>query len=259
MNSALYRGTVTHTRLEPFGHRFRYRVYYGLFDLDELPDLDRSLRWFSVGRFNLFGFDPRDHGPADGGPLRPWAEALLAEAGIDLEGGRIEVLAYPRVLGHVFDPISLWYCHGPEGDLRGVLHEVRNTFGHRHTYVVPIRDASDLRHSTSKMLHVSPFNDMDQTYDFTVTPPGRRLALSIVQSRAEDGVFFRAGLRLARLPMNDRTLVRLFLTHPLLTLKVIGSIHWQAFRIWVKGGRYHRVPQPPSNHHTIVEPLEIAS
>jgi DUF1365 family protein len=259
MRSALYRGTVTHTRLRSFQHSFRYRVYYGLFDIDELDRLDNRLRWFSSGRFNLMGFAVRDHGPADGTPLRPWAERLLAEAGVDLGGGRIEILAHPRVLGHVFDPISVWYCYGPDDELRGILHEVRNTFGHRHTYVVPISDASSLRHRAAKQLHVSPFNEMEQTYDFTVTLPGRRLGIAIEQSRPADGVFFRAGLRLTRLPFADRTILRLFFGHPLLTLKVVSGIHWQALKIWLKGGRYHPVPAPPQTEATIAETIEVTS
>ena len=250
MRSALYRGRVRHTRLEPFGHRFEYRVFYGLFDIDELDDLDHSLRLFSVDRWNLLGFHRRDHGPADGSPLRPWAEALAARAGVDLDGGPILLLAYPRVLGYVFDPISVWYCHGPEGDLRAVIHEVRNTFGHRHAYVARV-DGDTLRHSADKRLHVSPFNDMDQVYRFALTPPGERLALSIDQQRG-NGTMFRAGLRLTRIPMTDGNLLRLFVTHPLLTLKVVGGIHWQALRLWLKGGRYHRVPAPPPDPVTVM-------
>jgi DUF1365 family protein len=257
MNSALYRGTVTHSRLRSFRHAFRYRVYYGLFDIDELGRLDDELRWFSVGRFNLMGFDVKDHGPADGGPLRPWAESLLADAGVDLDGGRIEILAFPRVLGYVFDPISVWYCYGPDDRLRGILHEVRNTFGHRHTYVVAVTGEGTHHHRAVKQLHVSPFNDMDQVYDFTVTAPGQRLGFSIEQSRPGDSAFFRAGLRLSRVPLTDRNVVRLFLTHPLLTLKVIGGIHWQALRIWLKGGKYHRVPAPPLASPTIAEATEF--
>lgn len=254
--SALYEGTVRHTRLRSPSHDFRYRVYYMLLDLDELDDLDRRLRLFSLDGFNLFGFRPSDHGPADGSPLRPWAEALLAEAGIEIEGGRILLLAYPRVLGYVFDPISVWYCYGPEGDLRGVLHEVRNTFGHRHTYVVPVASAG-LSHEAHKHLHVSPFNDMDQSYAFEMTEPGRRLALGIRVTDA-NGPLLRAGFGLRRLELTDRNLAKLFVTHPLLTLKVIGGIHWQALKIWLKGGKYHPVPEPPGSQFTIVDRREVA-
>ena len=250
MRSALYRGRVRHTRLAPFRHAFEYRVYYGLFDIDELDALDRRLRFFSLDRWNLHGLRRADHGPADGSDLRPWVEKLVGEAGVDLEGGNVMLLAYPRVLGYVFDPISVWWCYGPDGDLRAVLHEVRNTFGHRHTYVAPV-EAGALRHETAKMLHVSPFNDMDQIYRFSLTEPGERLAMAIEQ-RDADGPMFRAGMKLSRLPLTDGNLLKLFFTHPLLTLKVIGGIHWQALRIWLKGGRYHPVPEPPASPTTVI-------
>ncbi|MGB7861295.1 MAG: DUF1365 family protein, partial [Acidimicrobiia bacterium] len=120
--SMLYQGRVTHTRLSPFKHRFSYRVFYGLFDLDELNVLDRELRFFSIGRFNLFGFNLADYGPGDGSALRPWVEQTLAGAGVDLDGGRIALLTFPRILGYVFNPLSIWYCYGPEDDLRAVIH-----------------------------------------------------------------------------------------------------------------------------------------
>lgn len=256
-NSALYEGRVRHTRLEPFHHDFEYSVYYGLFDLDELANLDAELRLLSVGRFNLFGFDPRDHGPADGSDLRKWAEHILARADIRLDGGRIELLAFPRVLGHVFDPISIWYCYDADGELRAVLHEVRNTFGDRHVYAVPINGDRDLKHSFGKDLHVSPFNDMDQTYSFTITRPGKRLAVAIDQWDG-NGHMFRAGMGLTRVPLTDRNLLRMFLTHPLVTIKVVVGIHWQALRIWLKGGRYHRRPEPSVDNITIVETTKAA-
>jgi uncharacterized protein len=250
-NSALYRGTVRHTRTRPVQHQLRYRVYYGLFDIDELDRLDSELRLFSVGRFNLFGFDRADHGPDDGTSLREWAEARLGESGVDVGGGRIMLLAHPRVLGHVFNPISVWYCHDVEGRLRGVIHEVRNTFGDKHCYVVPIT-GNDLGHEFPKRMHVSPFNDMGSSYRFSMTVPGERLALGIDQ-RDEEGTFLRAGLSLTRVPMSDRNLLRLFLSHPLLTLKVVGGIHWEALRLWLKGARYHPHPPPPLDSVTHVD------
>jgi len=250
--SALYRGRVRHTRLEPFHHGFEYRVYYCLFDIDELDALDARLRLFSLRRFNLYGFDPRDHGPADERPLRPWAEGLLRQAGIEPGSGRIELLAFPRVLGYVFNPISIWYCYDGDGDLSAVLHEVRNTFGDRHVYVVPIAGDESLRHGFRKELHVSPFNPMDQTYQFTISKPGNRLLVSIDQSDAS-GRLFRAGLHLTRMEMSDGQLLGLFLTHPLLTLKVTLGIHWQAIRLWLKGATYHDRPEPAVHSITILD------
>lgn len=253
--SYLYRGTVRHTRLEPFKHRFEYRVYYGLFDIDRLDSTERKLKFFSVDRFNLFSLALGDHGATDGTALRPWAEGILERVGVDLDGGSIKLLTYPRVLGYVFNPISIWYCYDRAGELRAVLHEVRNTFGHRHTYVVPIAQ-NGLKHSTPKKLHVSPFNDMDDVYHFTLTEPGANLSVSMDQERSK-GVFFRAGLSLSRIPLTDANLVKLFITHPLLTFKVVAGIHWQALKLWLKGAGYRSVPAPPENQITYVTPERI--
>jgi DUF1365 family protein len=251
LNSALYAGTVRHTRLEPFRHSFKYRVFYGLFDLDELDLLDEGLRWFSVGRWNLVGFHPSDYGPADGGSLREWVEDALGDAGVDLEGGRIMVLTFPRILGHVFNPLTIWYGYGPDGDLRGVIHEVRNTFGDRHSYVVPV-GAAGLKHSFGKELHVSPFNGMDQAYRFSLTAPGKRVSVSIEQFEDEQKVLL-AGMALSRRPLTDGHLMRVFFTHPLVTLKVVSAIHWQALKLWIKGATFHRRPEPRSHNISIVD------
>lgn len=252
LRSALYRGTTRHTRVRPNHHDFEYRIFFGLFDVDELDDLDRNLRLFSVGRFNVLGFDPSDHGPNDGGPIRPWIDGILKRAGVETSGTRIRLLCLPRILGFVFDPISVWYIDDGEGRLRAVIHEVRNTFGDRHLYVVPIDSDEDLTHRFDKELHVSPFNPMDQQYRFTMNRPGDRIAVGITQSDA-DGVLLRAGMRLERLELTDRNLARLFVTHPLVTFKVVGAIHWQAFRLWMKGVPFHRRPSPPVADITIVK------
>ena len=256
--SALYRGVVRHARLEPFEHRFAYRVYYGLFDIGDLDDLGRRHRLFSYGRFNLFSLDPEDHGAGDGPSLRPWAEDLLADAGVDLEGGTILLLAMPRILGFVFNPISEWYVYGPDGTLRAVIHEVRNTFGDKHAYVVPVEPGRPIRHAATKAMHVSPFVDMEATYEFTMTEPGKRLSLLIDEHTAE-GHLLRASLVATRLPFSDGNLLRLFVTHPLVTLKVLGAIHWQALLLWRKGAPFRRRPQPPSRTVSLVRPTEDAA
>jgi DUF1365 family protein len=229
-----------------------------MIDLAELGTLDEELKVFSIGRFNLFGFDPADHGVEAVEDLRPWVESTLARAGIWLEGGRVSLLAFPRVLGYVFNPISVWYCYGPEDDLRAVMHEVRNTFGDRHVYVVPVDGAGSLTHDVTKELHVSPFNPMDQTYRFDMGLPDRHLSLSIAVS-GTDGTMFRAGLRLTRLPIADLNLVKLFFRYPLLTLHVIGGIHWQALRLWLKGAGYRKRPEPGPMDVTIVNGTELTT
>ena len=256
--SALYRGRVRHTRLRPFHHDFEYNVYYAMFDLDELEALASGLRLFSIGRFNLYGFDPADHGVERVEDLRPWVESTLAGAGVELDGGRVSLLTFPRVLGYVFNPISVWYCFGPDDELRAVIHEVRNTFGGRHVYVVPIRDPADLRHDVEKRLYVSPFNSMDHTYHFRMNRPGNHLALAIEQTD-RNGKLFRAGLRLKKLPINDSNLLKLFLAHPLVTLHVIVGIHWQALRLWLKGASYQKRPEPSLPDVTIVGDVRLSA
>ncbi len=241
MNSAIYRGRIQHSRLRPFTHSFEYRAYYLLIDLDELDALDGRLRWFSYGRFNLFGIADKDHG--DGSGFRSWIEQTLREGGVDPHGARIELLAFPRVLGYTFDPISVWWIWNDDGSLRAIVHEVHNTFGDRHGYVVPLEGADDLRHGFDKRLHVSPFMDMESRYEFAVTPPGDRVSIGIRQYD-EGGELFRASLRASRVPLNDRSLLRMFFSHPLVTLKAISAIHWQALRLWRKGATFHRRPEP---------------
>jgi len=250
MRSRLYVGRVRHTRLRPRRHDFTYRVFYLMLDLDQLELADRRHRWFSVDRFNLFSFHRTDHGPEDATSLREWAEEQLAEAGVDLGGGRIELLAFPRVLGYVFNPISIWYCYDRDGSLAAVMHEVRNTFGEKRTYVVPV--GGDLSHRFPKELHVSPFMDMDQTYSFAITVPRDRFSVGIRQYDA-DGEIFRAGLSGTVRPIGDGALLRVFVTHPLMTLKAIGAIHWHAVRLWLKGVRYRRRPRAPRRAVSIVD------
>ena len=248
--SALFEGKVRHTRLRPVSHDFESRVFYGMFDLDELDELDDRLRLFSVGGRNVFRFEPSDHGPLDGSDLRSWAEETFARAGVHLNGGRVKLLAFPRILGYAFNPLSIWYGYDNHGDLRGVIHEVRNTFGDRHLYVAAV-DRENLGHSFDKQMHVSPFNDLDQSYDFTINDPGERLLLAINQSDRE-GAFFRAGMRLSRRELSDVELIRQFFAHPLLTAKVILGIHFQALKLWMKGAVFHRRPQPPADTITIM-------
>lgn len=253
LRSCIYPGEVMHARLRPVGHRFAYRVASFLFDLDELADLDRSLRLFAWNRPGLVSFHDRDHGARDGSPLRPWAEARLAEAGVDAGGGPIRILCFPRILGYVFNPLSVWLCHRPDGRLAAVIYEVSNTFGERHAYVAAVD--GDHRgahaHAGAKRMHVSPFIGMDATYRFRIRPPGERLSLAIRESDA-DGDLMVASLVGRRVPLDDRALARVLIGFPLLTLKVIGAIHWEALRLWSKRAPFHRKPAAPATGTTIL-------
>ena len=247
--SALYFGRVMHKRLRPFVHRFAYRVFSLWLDIDAVGDLSRRLRLFSHNRFNVFSFFDKDHGPRDGRPLRAYVESTLDGAGIDLDGGRIHLLCFPRVLGYVFNPLSIYFCRHADGRLRAILYEVTNTFGDRHSYLLPVdggRDSAEpITQACEKVLYVSPFIDMESRYRFRVKEPGERLSILIRQAVPE-GEQLLATLTGKRAPLRDRDLARAFVTHPLMTVKVMGAIHWQALWLWLKGATFHRRPAPPT-------------
>lgn len=234
MTAALYVGETRHHRLSPRPHRFRYRLFQLLLDVDRLDDDLRGLTMLRRGRLGLFSFDERDHGWRDGRPLRAWVEAQLAQADAPATARRIRLLAFPRVLGFVFNPISLFYVEDAAGHLEAIIYEVNNTFGQTHAYVAPARGRGWQRQEAAKRLFVSPFYAVEGLYRFDVSRPGARLALSIVKS-TDGAPDFSATLSLRRAPLTDRRLLALFLGMPLMTLKVVAAIHWQALRLFLKG------------------------
>ena len=255
--SALYVGQLVHQRLRPRRHRLAYRLYQVLLDLEELPALDRRLRCFSVDRFNLFSFHAADHGDGSGRSLRTQIEERLREAGLPA-GGAIRVLTLPRLLGHVFNPLSVWFCHAPDGGpLQALIYEVNNTFGQRHHYVIPVGDphAAVVAQGCDKRLYVSPFNGMDMRYGFRVRPPGEAVAVRI-SVHAQEGVVLNAHFGGQRRALGDAALLRLFFSHPLLTLKVVGAIHWEALRLWLKRVPLQQRPAAPARDLTIVSEHE---
>lgn len=254
--AALYFGTVVHQRLRPVRHELRYRVFSMLLDLDEIPALARRLRLFSHNRFNLFSFHDRDHGTRRAEPPRPHVEAQLARAGIALEGGPIRLLCFPRVLGYVFNPLSIYFCHHRDGSLRAVLYEVSNTFGEQHGYLIPVAAGDGIvRQSCDKLFYVSPFMEMACRYEFRLAPPDEQLTVFIRQSDRE-GPILHASLEGQRAPVSDGALLGAFLRYPLMTLKVIAGIHWEALRLWRKGLRIVPRPAAPLEAVTICETAE---
>jgi uncharacterized protein len=255
-DSCLYFGSVMHERLRPRRHALRYRVFSLFVDLDEIPTLADRLALFSHNRFNLFAFHDRDHGPRNGGALRSYVERSLACAGIALDGGAIRLLCFPRMLGYVFNPLSIYFCHHRDGDLRAILYEVRNTFGEMHSYLIPVSGTNAvLRQSCDKEFYVSPFMGMECRYEFRLSLPGDRLAVTIRQTDAA-GPILHASLEGRRVPLGDRALLQAFLRYPLMTLKVIAGIHWEAAKLWRKGLRPLPRPAPPRDAVTICEAVE---
>ena len=227
LNSAIYVGHVVHQRHRPKKHALRYRVFSVLIDIDELPLLD-GLRWFSHNRAGLFSHRDADH--ADGGDLRTWVTQKLAGAGLPAPG-RIRLLCYPRILGYVFNPLTVWYCDDKDGAPLATIYEVHNTFHERHAYVLP---AAAEKQEADKAFYVSPFIDMNCHYQFKLAQPDARVLVAINETQDGEPLLY-AAFTGKRQDFSDANLIRLFFSHPLMTLKVTAGIHWEALRLILKG------------------------
>ncbi len=250
---------VMHRRLFPVSYRFEYRVFSVLLDVDRLAQVPAPL---AVGprrglrgllRPRPFRFDPADHGPRDGSGLRPWAEQVLASRGIDLDGGRIRLLCFPRVLGLGFNPLSVWYCEHRDGGLRAVIAEVNNTFGQHHSYLLhddgkPID--WPLRGAAVKCFYVSPLMDMAGGYRFRLSEPGEHLGVVIRQFDEHGKLKLVASQTGQGEPLTAAALWRAFRRMPVMTYKVLFAIHWQALKIWLGGARFFPKPDLPKQEVT---------
>jgi DUF1365 family protein len=250
--SGLYDGVVTHARFRPRVHRLRYRIFMTLLDLDELPALGRRLRLFGHNAAGLIGFHDKDH-LGGGGDLAGEVRTMLGEAGLDTEGGAIRILCMPRVIGFVFNPISVYFCHRPDGSLTATLYEVNNTFGQRHTYLIPVEAGASgvIRQSCDKRFHVSPFMDMAMRYHFALTEPGETASL-IVDGHDQDGPMIAAAFRGKRSPLTDMGVLKAVLAHPLLSLAVLAGIHWEAAKLLLKGLKLKPEQPAPAQPVTVV-------
>ncbi len=251
---SLWKGQTAHVRYVPFERGFAYDLVLIDIDIDRLAEADASGPLFAVNRPALFSFSTKDHGPKESAlPLRPWAEAKLALAGVHLDGGAIRLVTFPRHLFFKFAPLSLWYGYGPDGDLRGIIYEVNNTFGETHCYVAATGPGRQ-QHESAKSFHVSPFFDVSGTYRFTLRAPGETLGVT-VESLQDGARQHMANIRARRLPATSANLLRLALRNPFSTLGVVAGIHWQAARIWLRGAGYRPKPTPPGPDATVALPL----
>ena len=248
----LYVGEVWHKRWQPVTHYFRYRVFYLLVDVDCLstPETSRHLPWcLSLDRFNLFSLYRRDYLNRCRDDLKGQITAALHQAGIVQIPHRVLLLTMPRVLGYAFNPINVFYCLDVDDAVMAVLYEVNNTFGETHHYVFLQGAAADQGievHGVKKAFHVSPFLPVDGAYAFQPTLPLDDLSLLITYQDPAGMPQLAAGLSGQDAPLTAPRLMKLFVGLPLLTLKVTAAIHWQALRLWLKGLRVWRKPEPPT-------------
>jgi DUF1365 family protein len=238
--ASLYFGEVMHARLKPIGHRFSYRVMSLLIDLDRLDIADRQTRLFGVNRAALYSFHEKDHGDRDGSSLRIYAQRRATECGVDLTGGRVLLLCYPRLLGFAFNPLSAYFCYRADGELALMIYEVRNTFGDIHAYALSVKPGelseAGLRQQQDKLFYVSPFIDMPMRYHFRISPPADDVKLRILETDSA-GPLLAATFHGRRRDLSTTQLLRSFFALPLVTLKIVAAIHWEALRLWVKGAR----------------------
>lgn len=250
--SRAYCGHVVHARTRPRSHRLRYSVFYLLLDLDELPALDRDLKLFGYNRHAVFAFHERDHGPRDGSNLRAWVDAQLGTAGLAIPGGRVSLLCLPRILGYVFNPLSVYFCHDRDGELRAVLYQVANTFSESHTYVLPVHEPETagaiVRHAFDKVFYVSPFIPMDCHYQIALRRPDDHASIAIRESD-DEGEFLAATFHGDKAELDDRFFRAVLFRFPLLTFKVVAGIHWDALKLWLKRTPVFRHTPKPT--HTV--------
>lgn len=252
----LLTGKVMHERLRPKHHRFTYPVFYVRCDLDRLASLGSG--WFGIDRWRPLSLYRRDHGPRDGRELATWMREQLSAAGVEEANGRIWLQAFPRVFGYAFNPVSFWFCHDRDGQLRALLAEVRNTFGERHSYLLSAKSAAPIAANTRlmcrKVLHVSPFCRVEGGYTFRVREASNSASVSIDYHDA-DGLLIRTALGGRLTPLTRASALAALLRQPLLTVGVIARIHWQALRLALKKVPFHgkhlapaRTGDAPTDH-----------
>ena len=234
-SSCIYSGHVVHKRFKPKKHFFKYKVFSFLIDLSEIRQLEKELILFSYNKFNILSFYDADHGSRDGSSLIDWVKQNMTKNNISIEGISIKLLCYPRIWGYVFNPLSVFFIYDKNSNLISILYEVKNTFGEQHTYIFKLQQTDQVvEHTCKKKFHVSPFIEMDCTYFFKITKPGEKILIYIDQYDNEDKllVALQEGFKVN---LTNKNLVKNYIFHPLMSFKIILAIHFEAFRLWIKG------------------------
>lgn len=286
MRSSLYECRVMHHRFAPKQHRFVYGIFLFGIDLDELPLLGQSLRGFSVGRANLYSFREDDYFPSteslhdtSAASLKPDAPATapkrqanlksrvtayLAARKIDIAGGRVVLLTLPRVFGYLFNPVSFYFCYDRDGAPVASIAEVTNTFREMKLFLLgpetQVATASEeastsnaFRSRVPKQFYVSPYSDVDVAFDFTLRPPTKHLAIQI-DDYAGAQRLLTSTLTGTQRPLTSFALFSATLRHPLVTLKIIGLIHWHALLLFSKRVPWFKKANRPDAQRQLYRP-----
>ncbi len=233
--SCIYSGNVIHKRFKPKEHFFKYRVFSLFVDLSEIKLISKKILFFSYNRFNLISFFDKDHGDRNGSNLSEWVIKNIKKQGIETKNIKIKLLCYPRILGYVFNPLSIFFIYDKNSCLIAILYEVKNTFGEQHTYIFKIQNKSKLvENNCQKKFFVSPFMDFDSTYYFKILYPEDTLSV-VIDQRDKEGKLLFASQDGKRIDLSSKNLLFLYLKHPLMTFKIISAIHFEALRLWTKG------------------------
>ena len=234
-NSCIYVGSVIHKRFKPKKHFFKYSVFSLFLDLDEINELDQQIPFFSYNKFNILSFFDKDHGYRDGSSIKNWLIHILQKKNISTINIKIKILCYPRIFGYVFNPLSIFFIYDADSNPIAILYEVKNTFGEQHTYVFKIDIKNkQILNNCKKKFYVSPFMDLESKYFFKVLIPNERLSV-IIDQRDKEGKLLFASQDGERVKLSSKNLLKSYLKHPLMTLKIISAIHYEALKLWIKG------------------------
>jgi DUF1365 family protein len=206
--------------------------------LDEINELDSRISIFSHNKFNVFSFYDKDHGERDGSNLKEWVLTNIRKFNIGGKINKIKILCYPRIFGYVFNPLSIFYCY--ENDkLKAIFYEVKNTFNEQHTYIFKIKNNDEITQKCKKRFYVSPFMDMETYYNFKLINPNNKLSVFIKQTDST-GTILTATQTGDKKEFNFKQLIKNFFKYPLMTIKIISSIHYEALLLWKKGAIYRK-------------------
>ncbi len=235
----IYVGNIVHSRLIPKKHKFKYKFFSLFLDIDKLQETAMSLPLFSIDKFNLLSFYQSDHGPRDGRQLRPWLDMQLKTNNMP-PADRVFLLSFPRMFGYVFNPFSAYFCY-TKNNLSSIVYEVKNTFGDQILYIKEIAEDKEniIMHSHKKQMYVSPFIEMEQTYEFTLKPPNENLHIKISQSGSMGRTLIATQTGKA-IELTSANLLKCMVRNPLMTLKVICGIHWEALILLLKGIKLYK-------------------